>query len=137
MFQSLQQLPADYATELLCRSVVSGGRFIPGFAAPHSALHLLAGRWPRQLRHCIAHCRYGSDFAHSTLLLLSRTWQANYFCSLQHDGGGLTVAGLLLRSHTAGTLLVVPRQRELARTCSACMCTHKIIHMFIAVLFSR
>ena len=108
MFQSPQQLSAGYATELLCHSAMCGGRFILGFAAQNSALYLLAGRWhiPRQLRHCIAHCRYGSDFAHSTLLLqLCRgSRQVDYFRSLQHDGGGLAAAGLLQRSHTAGTL---------------------------------
>ena len=77
-------------------------RFILSFAAQDSALHLPAGRRhiPRQLRHCIAHCKYGTDFAHSTLLLrlLRRTWQVDYFRSLQHDGGGLAAAGLLLLS---------------------------------------
>jgi len=74
-------------------------RFILSFAAQNSALHLPSGR--RHIpRHRIAHCKYSTDFAHSTLLLrlLRRTWQVDYFRSLQHDGGGLAAAGLLLLS---------------------------------------
>ena len=84
------------------------------------------------------HCalQVGTDFAHSTLLLqlCQCSRQVDYFGSLQHDGGGLAAAGLLLHAHTAGTLDCGPGLRPRGM----CLCAYtNIIHLFIAVLFSR
>ena len=132
------------ATPRSCCATVpwaAGGLFSAALHNTVRCICQLAGRWhiPRQLRHCIAHCRYGSDFAHSTLLLqLCRgSRQVDYFRSLQHDGGGLAAAGLLLRSYTAGTHCIWLWSSSCARGECASVRTQTSYTCFIAVLFSR
>ena len=136
---------------------MSSWRFILSFAAQNSALHLPAGR--RHItRHCIAHCKYSTDFAHSRIYavrarklpLLPVVRESTLCCCCCIDVRGrqtisvrcsmiaaaLLLLELLLRSHswhTDGGPVAA-----LTGTYLWCLRAYtKIIHMFTAVLFSR
>jgi len=83
--------------------------------------------------HCIARCKYGTDFgAERSAVAVALT--VDYFRSLQPDGGCFTAAGLLLRTHTAGTLDCGP---VAAPAGNVLVCVHKHhTHVYCSVIFT-